>query len=85
MIQLGQIEVKKNAVERSGGCSGGLYDGMRHMLDVVLIRHSKGFGEIRVMEADGELGSQWTDGHSWPYIRKVWKSLKENHDNSLDR
>jgi hypothetical protein len=67
-MKLGTIETKKNAIERSGGGSGGLYDGMRH-----------------VLEADGSLGSYWTDGHSWRYIRKVWKSLKENHDNSLDR
>jgi len=84
-MKLGIIETKKNAIERPGGGSGGLYDGMRHMLDVVLIRHDKNFGEIRVVEADGGLSSRWTDGHSWPYIRKVWKNLKENHDNSLDR
>jgi len=84
MMKLGRIETKRNAIERGGSGYGGLHDGMRYMLDVCLVRNNKTHGEIRVVNEDGTLGSHWTDGRSWAHVRKVWKTLKENRDNSLN-
>jgi len=75
MIQIGTLETKTNAV--TVYCYNASHN---YEVDAVLIRTDKDSGRIELREKDGSLRSLYTQGTSWAYVRKLWKTLKSKEN-----